>query len=134
MFFRVKASNLLLSPSPRHRIRSWPFDVPPARVYSPRMRTHLRLWLAAVVLLLVPVASVPHAQGAQTGTPARPNVLFIVIDDQNDWVGPLSGHPQVRTPNLDRLATEGTTFTNAHVQSPICNPSRTSFLTGLRPS
>jgi len=64
----------------------------------------------------------------------KPNVLFIAIDDLNDWVGPLGGHPQVKTPNMDRLAARGTTFTNAHCQSPLCNPSRTSILTGLRPS
>lgn len=64
----------------------------------------------------------------------KPNVLFIAIDDLNDWVGCLDGHPQVKTPNIDRLAARGVLFTNAHVQSPICNPSRTSILTGLRPS
>jgi choline-sulfatase len=64
----------------------------------------------------------------------RPNVLFIAIDDLNDWVGCLSGHPQARTPHIDRLAARGTVFTNAHCQSPLCNPSRTSVMTGLRPS
>ena len=64
----------------------------------------------------------------------RPNVLFIAIDDLNDWVGPLKGHPQVKTPHMDRLAARGTTFTNAHCQSPLCNPSRTSLMMGLRPS
>lgn len=64
----------------------------------------------------------------------RPNVLFIAVDDLNDWVGCLQGHPQVKTPNIDRLASTGTLFTNAHTQSPICNPSRTSVLTGYRPS
>lgn len=67
------------------------------------------------------------------GTP-RPNVLFIAIDDLNDWVGFLGGHPQVKTPNMDRLAARGTAFTNAHCQAPLCNPSRTSVLTGLRPT
>lgn len=67
-------------------------------------------------------------------SPDKPNVLFIAIDDLNDWVGCLKGHPQVKTPNIDQLATRGVLFTNAHVQSPICNPSRTSILTGLRPS
>ena len=63
----------------------------------------------------------------------RPNILFIAIDDLNDWVGPLGGHPQVQTPHMDRLAACGTTFTNAHCQSPLCNASRTSLMTGLRP-
>ena len=65
---------------------------------------------------------------------AHPNVVMIVIDDQNDWIRCLNGHPQARTPHIDRLATRGTLFTNAHCQSPLCNPSRTSVLTGLRPS
>ncbi|MFV0443378.1 MAG: sulfatase [Planctomycetaceae bacterium] len=65
---------------------------------------------------------------------SRPNVLFIAIDDLNDWVGPLQGHPQIQTPHMDRLAARGTTFTNAHCQAPLCNPSRTSLMTGLRPS
>jgi len=64
----------------------------------------------------------------------RPNVLFLAIDDQNDWLGCLGGHPQVKTPHIDRLAARGTLFTNAHCQAPICNPSRSSLLTGLRPS
>jgi arylsulfatase A-like enzyme len=65
---------------------------------------------------------------------SRPNVLFIAIDDLNDWVGCLGGHPQAQTPRMDRLAARGTLFANAHVQSPLCNPSRSSLLTGLRPS
>jgi len=65
---------------------------------------------------------------------AKPNVLFIAIDDLNDWVGPLGGHPQVQTPHMDRLAARGTVFTNAHCQSPLCNASRTSLMLGLRPS
>ncbi len=60
--------------------------------------------------------------------------MLILIDDLNDWVGCLGGHPQASTPHMDRLAGRGTLFTNAHCQAPLCNPSRTSFLTGLRPS
>ena len=66
--------------------------------------------------------------------PDHPNVLMIVIDDQNDWIGCLGGHPQSQTPHIDRLAQRGTVFLNAHCQSPLCNPSRTSVLTGRRPS
>ena len=63
-----------------------------------------------------------------------PNILMIAIDDLNDWVGCLDGHPQAQTPHIDRLAKRGTLFTNAHCQAPLCNASRTSLLTGLRPS
>lgn len=74
--------------------------------------------------------------GGDPAVPARsrPNVLLIAVDDLNDWVGCLGGHPQVKTPRIDELARRGTLFTNAHCQSPLCNPSRTSFLTGKRPS
>lgn len=64
----------------------------------------------------------------------KPDILFIAIDDLNDWVGCLGGHSQVKTPHIDRLARRGTLFTNAHCQAPLCNPSRSSLLTGLRPS
>jgi arylsulfatase A-like enzyme len=64
----------------------------------------------------------------------HPNVLFIVFDDLNDWVGCLGGHPDASTPNIDRLARMGTLFTRAYTPSPLCNPSRVSTLTGLRPS
>ena len=73
--------------------------------------------------------------GCTADTPSTPpNILFIAIDDLNDWVGPLGGHPQVRTPQMDRLAARGTTFLNAHTQAPLCNPARTSLLTGRRPT
>jgi choline-sulfatase len=64
----------------------------------------------------------------------KPNILFISVDDLNDWISPLKGHPQAITPNFGRLAKMGTTFTNAHCQSPLCNPSRTSVLIGKRPT
>ncbi len=65
--------------------------------------------------------------------PTRPNVLFIALDDLNDWTGILGGHPQVRTPNLDRFAASGILFTNAHCPAPACNPSRTAIFTGRSP-
>lgn len=64
----------------------------------------------------------------------RPNVLFIAIDDLNDWIGCLGGHPQARTPNIDALAARGVNFTRAYCASPVCNPSRTALMTGLRSS
>tara|TARA_B100000029_G_scaffold469845_1_gene508107 strand:+ start:21557 stop:22990 length:1434 start_codon:yes stop_codon:yes gene_type:complete len=62
------------------------------------------------------------------------DVLFIAVDDLNDWVGVLEGHPQAQTPNIDALAARGTLFTNAHSNAALCNPSRTSLMLGLRPS
>ena len=62
-----------------------------------------------------------------------PNVLFIAIDDLNDWIGCLDGHPQTKTPNLDRLAASGILFTNAHCPAPACNPSRSAIFTGISP-
>ncbi len=64
----------------------------------------------------------------------RPNVLLLSVDDLNDWVGVLDGHPQAKTPNIDRLAARGTLFYNAHCQAPVCNPSRASLMTSILPS
>jgi arylsulfatase A-like enzyme len=55
------------------------------------------------------------------------------LDDLNDWVGVLGGHPQSKTPNIDALAAHGVSFSNAHCNAPTCNPSRKSFLSGLYP-
>jgi arylsulfatase A-like enzyme len=63
----------------------------------------------------------------------RPNVLFISLDDMNDWLGCYGGHPDAKTPNIDSLAKRGIVFTNAHCVSPICGPSRAAVLTGMRP-
>lgn len=61
------------------------------------------------------------------------NILMLSIDDLNDWVGCLGGHPQALTPNIDRLAREAVLFTNAHCPAPSCNPCRTAVLTGVAP-
>jgi arylsulfatase A-like enzyme len=61
----------------------------------------------------------------------HPNVLFISLDDMNDWVEPLAGHPQALTPQLDRFARSGVTFRHNYAPSPGCNPSRSATLTGL---
>jgi arylsulfatase A-like enzyme len=73
--------------------------------------------------------------GGPSGSPSqpRPNVLFISLDDLNDWIEPLGGHPQARTPNLNRFAEEGINFTRSYCASPSCLPSRTALLTGVPP-
>lgn len=62
------------------------------------------------------------------------NVLMIVVDDLNDWIGVMGGHPNAKTPHMDALAGEGTLFTRAYANAPLCGPSRASMMTGLRPS
>ncbi len=94
------------------------------------MKTNSRTGMISAALLCL-AASLFLAHGARAAD--KPNVLMIAIDDQNDWIGHLGGHPQARTPHIDALAERGTAFTNAHCQSPLCNPSRTSLMTGLRP-
>lgn len=74
---------------------------------------------------------VPNAGNADH---AHPNVLFLAIDDLNDWIGALGGHPQVRTPNLDRLISKSVLFSNAHCAAPVCSASRHALFSGLRPS
>lgn len=95
------------------------------------MLRHGQLLLIAVALLAFPAFC---SENVASENSEKPNVLFIAIDDQNDWIGCLNGHPQIQTPNIDRLAEKGTVFLNAHCQSPLCNSSRTSLMTGRRPS
>src|SRR5438105_11205365 len=66
--------------------------------------------------------------------PAKPNVLFIAIDDLNHWVHYLGRNEQVKTPNLDRIAQRGVRFTHAYCAAPVCNPSRAALMSGLLPS
>lgn len=66
--------------------------------------------------------------------PERHNLLFIAIDDLNDWIGCLGGHPGTITPNLDQFASRGVLFTKAYCAAPLCNPSRAALMTGIRPS
>jgi arylsulfatase A-like enzyme len=72
-------------------------------------------------------------RGAEALAAARPNVLFMAVDDLNHWVGHLGRNPQTITPNIDRLAKKGVTFTHAYCAAPVCNPSRTALLSGKRP-
>jgi choline-sulfatase len=86
-------------------------------------------------LFLCPLLSTVVTNAATPAAEARkPNVIFIAIDDQNDWIGALGGHPLAKTPHIDALAARGTIFLNAHCNSPLCNPSRTSLMLGLRPT
>jgi arylsulfatase A-like enzyme len=93
-----------------------------------------RVPLGRLALGLIVLAVASASAGAAQRPERKPNVLFLAIDDQNDWIGCLGGHPLARTPNIDRLAERGTLFLNAHCQAPLCNPSRTSLMLSLRPT
>jgi arylsulfatase A-like enzyme len=90
-----------------------------------------RLLLLSLLLVIV-AGGAARSFGAEKA--ARPNVLFIAVDDLNHWVGHLGRNRQARTPNIDRLAKMGVTFTRAYCAAPVCNPSRAALLSGLRPS
>ena len=81
-----------------------------------------------VIVLLLSLFAIQHSSFS-----AQPNVLFIAVDDLNDWIGCLGGHPQTKTPNFDRLAASGVLFKNAYCAAPSCNPSRAAIFTGLPP-
>ena len=87
------------------------------------------LFVASFVLAL---CSAGAAVAERASSPARPNVLFVISDDLSARISP-AGYNGVKTPMLDRLAAEGTTFRRAYCQYPVCGPTRASFLTGLHP-
>ena len=93
-------------------------------------------WRKRLVAIFVSIFTVPSlADCAAADGPARdespPNVLMICIDDLNDWVGFLGGHPQARTPHMDALARRGRVFANAHCCVPVCSASRVSVMSGV---
>jgi arylsulfatase A-like enzyme len=85
-------------------------------------------------ILALALAAILFAAGNGWAAETKPNVLFIAIDDLNHWVGHLGRNAQTKTPNIDRLAGQGVSFTNAYCTAPACNPSRASLMSGLRPS
>ena len=87
-----------------------------------------RYSLLALSLLLLSNCTPPQQQIEE-----KPNILFIAVDDMNDWAGFLSGHTgmKIHTPNIDRLAAASMIFTNAHTPAPACAPTRAAILTGV---
>ncbi|WP_154852788.1 sulfatase [Cyclobacterium xiamenense] len=87
------------------------------------------IFLVAAGILLIQACGVPEKKPDET----KPNILFIAVDDLNDWAGFLSGHAgmKIHTPNIDRLAAASMVFTNAHTPAPACAPTRAAILTGV---
>ena len=88
-----------------------------------------RAWVCGAVLLGASCSVEPPQSPVE-----RPNVLFIAVDDLNVALGTYGEYPTAKTPNIDRLASNGVRFDRAYAQDPLCNPSRTSFLSGRRPA
>jgi arylsulfatase A-like enzyme len=90
-------------------------------------RTFLKAAAVACVAAAAPIAAQPADTSRQ-----KPNVLFIAVDDLNDWIRPYGG--PIKTPHIGQLAKRGTLFTRAYCPSPACNPSRVELMTGMSPS
>lgn len=95
-----------------------------------KLLVHSKQLFIVMLLLLLVQAGPLQAQHNKD----KPNVLFIAVDDLNDWAGSFGGYPGILTPNLDKLAAGSEIFTRAYCSAPSCNPSRASLLTGVRPS
>lgn len=106
--------------------------MPPSTSQTDAMgrRTFIKSVAAAGAAGLLGATSAARSQSQPA---SRPNVLFIAVDDLNDWIAPLGGHPQVQTPNIDRIARRGFVFENASCPAPICTPARTAVMTGKQP-
>jgi arylsulfatase A-like enzyme len=98
------------------------------------MMKSMKNLLPALLALLCTTALDVHAAASAAPAPTKPNVLFIAVDDLNDYISPLARHPGVKTPNFDRLAKRSVTFANAHCAAPACHPSRVAVMTGVHPS
>ena len=92
-------------------------------------RSYLGIFLVTAIL----AGYTANALGSADQSTRHSNVLMIAIDDLNDWVGFLRGHPQAYTPNMDRLAKRGIIFANAHCAAPVCCPSRAAVFSGRQP-
>ena len=97
------------------------------------IRRRSPLLAACGILFLSSCSSQPSRRSQSPEPQGRPNILIISLDDMNDWIGPMGGHPQARTPHLDAFAKSALTFRRAYTPSPSCNPARTALFSGKAP-
>jgi len=104
-------------------------------IVSPKeISTNRRSFLKSFAMGVVSLASTSCVTTLVKSAGKRPDVLFIAIDDMNDWTTLFNPKNPIKTPNLVRLAKRGMFFSKAYCAAPACNPSRTAILTGYRPS
>lgn len=96
------------------------------------MKNSVSIWVRSLMALGIAGLALSGSPGAAQTRPM--NIITVVTDDQSRWSVGAYGNREVITPNMDRLAREGALFSNAFVTTPVCSPSRASFLTGLYPT
>ncbi|QDV53445.1 sulfatase family protein [Gimesia fumaroli] len=93
------------------------------------MKIHPYAFCSLLMLVFIPFSSVTLCKAAE-----RPNLVSIVTDDQGRWAMGLYGNKQIQTPHMDQIGREGAVFMNAFVATPVCSPSRATFLSGRYPT
>ncbi|MBV10255.1 MAG: hypothetical protein CMN21_13675, partial [Rubinisphaera sp.] len=97
---------------------------------------HSSAWLRSSIGMILALGSLflSEPAAAAKSPQSRPNVVFVMTDNHGAWTLGCYGNPDIRTPHIDRMAEEGTLFTQAYSSNPVCSPTRATYLTGLMPS
>lgn len=90
--------------------------------------------VTAILLVALLAPTVVESSRSFHSAPEHPNIIYILADDMGLWAAGTYGNPEIKTPNIDKLAEEGLKFNNAFCNTPVCSASRTSYFTGRLPS
>ncbi len=99
-----------------------------------KMRFFFKIILSLVIICSTGCKTNIEVNSETNEDAKKYNILFIAVDDLNDWTGFLGGHPQTQTPNMDKLANQSLVFERAYCAASVCNPSRAAIMSGLKPS